>query len=94
MTTFTPDGVTIRVLRDLLGRHPSPSSRPSTSDICSHVIKPSTAARSCAYVDLLRDGPDVGKATWFVSHAWGVAFEDLVSTLEVSEWLCVVWHVR
>ena len=70
-------GVSAAFLRDFLART-DPSH--TTQNVCDAIIKPETAARKCAFVDLLAgrcgaDGrPFVGKATVFVSHAWAYPF--------------------
>ena len=70
-------GVSAAFLRDFLART-NPSH--NTQDVCDAIVKPETAARKCAFVDLLAgkcgaDGkPFVGKATVFVSHAWAYPF--------------------
>ena len=42
-------------------------------------IRPATRRRRCRYVELLKEG--VGRATVFVSHAWGAPYEDLVAAV-------------
>ena len=59
-----------------------------TEEVSALAAERVTAARRCAYVDLLRpdDGAAlVGDATDFVSHAWAMPFAALLETLEDVE---------
>ena len=64
----------------------------TTADVCNEIIKPATAGRRCAWLELLVAGEagdvggaaDAGDATDFVSHAWMYDFEELVSALQAA----------
>jgi hypothetical protein len=54
----------------------------STDDVSRLAKEHLTRERQCAYTDLLRGDPSlVGDATVFVSHAWGMRFDELVAAL-------------
>jgi hypothetical protein len=61
----------------------------TTGEVCAEIVKPASASRACAYVELLRGaGPRegatlaaVGPATVFVSHAWGNPFRDMLAAV-------------
>ena len=92
-----PLGVRLDVLRDLLrsAAKCAPAATPeaalTTTEVCETVVKPATATRACAYLELLRGrtGPDgkplVGRANVFVSHAWRYALALVIAVLEELE---------
>lgn len=59
-----PLGVHIQVIRDVLAKARQANLPPkfTTNDVCEAVIKPATAARHCAYIDVLRDDSSQGAA--------------------------------
>ena len=77
-------GVSAAFLREFLART-TPGH--TTQDVCDAIITPETKARKCAFIDLLQDKVDaqglpyVGKATVFVSHAWGYRFSVACETI-------------
>ena len=82
-------GVSAAFLRKFRGRT---NPNHTTQDVCDAIITPETKDRKCAFIDTLKDEVDeqglpyVGKATMFVSHAWGYRFEVACETmLEVAE---------
>ncbi len=82
-------GVSAAFLRVFLART-DPTH--TTQDVCDAIITPETKERKCAYLDLLAGQTDdkglpyVGKATMFVSHAWGYKFNvSCEAMLEVAE---------
>lgn len=46
------------------------------------VIKPSTAAHSCSYVELASSSHNSQVPVWFVSHFWGEAIADFIACIE------------
>ena len=61
----------------------------TTMDVCHTLVKPLTAARRCSYFELLSASPQgavfVGKANYFLSHAWSYCFPELIGILEAFE---------
>ena len=57
------------------------STNYSTDDVVVKVILPFSADGQTRYVDKVRD-EDVGKPTYFVSHAWSEPFHNLVDQLK------------
>ena len=87
-----PLGVSASLLRELerqcravLG--PRSAAQFSTTDACTEVVKPATAATASAFVDAYRSERDaegcvmVGAATVFVSHAWKFSVFDVIAVM-------------
>lgn len=60
----------------------------TTAEVCQKVVQPETSARKCAFIDLVgaqetddEGRPLVGRATVFVSHAWGCPFKTTLVTM-------------
>ena len=55
----------------------------TTSEVCERILKPLTRASGLSYCELkqLEQGPSnnaVGDARWFISHAWGYLFQEVL----------------
>ncbi|KAJ3295359.1 Kinesin light chain 3 [Borealophlyctis nickersoniae] len=53
----------------------------TTTDVCEKVVKPRTKKSVCDHL-LEKDSSAVGRATWFISHAWQYEFLDVVDALK------------
>ena len=60
-----------------------------TTDVCEKFLKPTTASAQESYCVAFKKDPgqerNIGKATAFVSHAWGQQFMDVVAALQTYE---------
>jgi hypothetical protein len=65
----------------------------TTADVCIELVKPATAARQCAYVEV---AAHTVPATVYVSHAWKYLFHQVVDALEQAAderdgvWFCAL----
>ena len=65
----------------------------TTADVCAELVKPATAARQCAYVEV---AAHTVPATVYVSHAWKYLFHQVVDALEQAAderdgvWFCAL----
>ncbi|KAJ3280143.1 Kinesin light chain 3 [Borealophlyctis nickersoniae] len=53
----------------------------TTTDVCEKVVKPRTKKSVCDHL-LEEDSSAVGRATWFISHAWKYEFLDVVDAVK------------
>lgn len=86
------DGLALWALRRFMQQHAGEVAGKTTGEVCFKLVKPTTAERKCAFVDLLRgqtrdsdgSGPvAVAHATVFISHAWACPIEELVAAVEM-----------
>ena len=79
-----PCGVRASVLHGLLDAAAAAGlarAGATTADVCAQVVLPATAARRCAYAELLPP-ETLSPATHFVSHAWAGSFAELVAVVD------------
>ncbi|KAJ3300743.1 Kinesin light chain 3 [Borealophlyctis nickersoniae] len=53
----------------------------TTTAVCKKVVKPRTKKSVCDHL-VEEDSPAVGRATWFISHAWKYEFLDIVDAVK------------
>eukprot|EP00049_Salpingoeca_infusionum_P019141 m.360423 g.360423 ORF g.360423 m.360423 type:complete len:336 (-) comp19040_c0_seq1:417-1424(-) len=77
-------GVSGNVLRDLVSLGHA-CGEMTTAGITARVVKQATAAKKCAYIDVLRDTApcSIGPVSVFVSHAWASELSSVVDALGV-----------
>ncbi|KAJ3296302.1 Kinesin light chain 3 [Borealophlyctis nickersoniae] len=52
-----------------------------TEDVCEKVVKPRTSKSVCDHL-VEKNSSEVGRATWFISHAWKYEFLDVVDAVK------------